>query len=241
MQRLLTNKDFAVDRASWLYHAALGKWIETARGRRVLEVGCGPGRYAAMLQSLGFDVTAVDPWSFPEWDLVRAHGNAVFMDQIKAEHLPFPDQCFDHVTCIGTLLYVGDVEKSLAEMRRVLRPGGRMLIRTVNRTNRYTRWTGRKLDPASNHLFTLPELVKSVEGAGFDVERQFTFGFFPPAAPNFWWYFSSVWLSDRIMEKIGSLGAADTRHHCIVWASRPAGPVGEIVQWPGNDGKNVYP
>jgi SAM-dependent methyltransferase len=220
MRRLLTNKDFAVDRASWLYHAALGKWIENARGRRVLEVGCGPGRYAAMLQSMGFHVTAVDPLPFPEWDLVRAYGDAVFMDQIKAEHLPFPDECFDHVTCIGTLLYVVDVEKTLAEMRRVLRPDGRILIRTVNRTNRYTRRTGRKLDPASNHLFTLPELVKSVESAGFEIERQFAFGFLPPAAPSFWWYFSNVWLTDGIMEKLGSFGPPNARHHCIVWATR---------------------
>jgi SAM-dependent methyltransferase len=221
MRRLLTNRDFAVNRASWLYHAALGQWIENARGRRVLEVGCGPGRYVSMLQTMGFDVTGVDPIPFPEWDLVRAHGDAVFMDQIKAEHLPFPDQSFDHVTCIGTLLYVGDVEKSLAEMRRVLRPGGRILIRTVNRTNRYTRRSGKKLDPISNNLFTLSELVKCVETAGFEVERQFTFGFLPSVGPSLWWYFSSVWLSDRIMENIGSIGPGDTRHHCVVWASRP--------------------
>jgi SAM-dependent methyltransferase len=220
MQRLLTNRDFVVDRASWLYHAALGEWIENARGRRVIEVGCGPGRYAAMLQSMGFDVTAVDPIRFPEWDLVRAYGSTVFMDKVQAENLPFPDQCFDHVTCMNTLLYVDDANKSLAEMRRVLRPGGRMLIRTVNRTNRYTRRTGKKLDPASNHLFTLPELVKNVESAGLEVERQFTFGFFPAAAPNFWWYFSNVWLTDGIMEKLGSLGPPDSRHHCIVWATR---------------------
>jgi SAM-dependent methyltransferase len=220
MRRLLTSRDFAVDRASWLYHAALGEWIENARGNRVLELGCGPGRYAAMLQSLGFEVTAVDPLLFPEWDLVTAHGTTLFMDKVKAEHLPFPDQSFDHVTCIGTLLYVVDVKKSLAEMRRVLRPGGRILIRTVNRTNRYTRRTGRKIDPASNHLFTLPELVETVESAGFEVERQFTFGFFPATAPNFWWYFSNVWLTDRVMEKLGALGPADARHHCIIWATR---------------------
>jgi ubiquinone/menaquinone biosynthesis C-methylase UbiE len=220
MHRLLTDKDFTVDRASWLFHAALGKWIDKKQGTRVLEVGCGPGRYAAMLQTLGFEVTAVDPFPFPEWSMVRAQGGTVFMDRIKAESLPFRDQCFDHVTCIGTLLYVGDVEKSLAEMRRVLRPGGRILLRTVNRTNRYTRRTGRKLDPASNHLFTLPELVRSVEAAGFEVERQFAFGFFPSAAPSFWWYFSNVWLTDGIMEKLGSLGPPDARHHCIVWATR---------------------
>lgn len=222
MQRLLTDRNFAAGCASSFFHAALGKWIERVEGSRVLEVGCGPGRYAAMLQTMDFEVTAVDPIRFPEWDLVRARGSSIFMDKVGAENLPFPDQCFDHVTCMNTLLYVEDSGKSLAEMRRVLRPGGRILIRTVNRTNRYTERTGRKLDPASNHLFTLPELVKDVENAGFEVERQFTFGFFPSVAPNFWWYFSNVWLTDRIMEMIGSIGAADTRHHCIVWASRPA-------------------
>lgn len=220
MQRLLTDRDFAIDRASWLFHAALGKWIDTAHGKRVLEVGCGPGRYAAMLQTLGHDVTAVDPFSFPEWNSVKARGNAVFMDGVKAEALPFPDQSFDHVTCIGTLLYVDDVEKSLAEMRRVLRPGGRLLIRTVNSGNRFTRRTGQKLDPASKHLFTLPELVKRCEDAGFEVSNQFMFGCLPAFSPGLWWYFSSVWLADSTMEKLGSLGAPETRHHCVVWASR---------------------
>jgi SAM-dependent methyltransferase len=220
LRRLLTDKDFTEDRASWLFHAALGKWIDKKQGTRVLEVGCGPGRYAAMLQTLGFEVTAVDPFPFPEWSMVRAQGGAVFMDQIKAEKLPFPDESFDHVTCIGTLLYVDDVERSLGEMRRVLRPGGRILLRTVNRGNRYTRRTGKKLDPASHHLFTLPELAEHCNAAGFEVSNNFLFGFMPPFFTNFWWYFSNVWLSDSAMERLGSLAAPEARHHCIVWATR---------------------
>ena len=220
LRRLLDDREFATDRASWLFHAGLGKWITKDHGSRVLEVGCGPGRYAALLQTLGFEVTAVDPFKFPEWEIVSARGNTKFLDGIRAENLPFPDESFDHVTCIGTLLYVNDVQKSLAEMKRVLRPGGRILIRTVNRGNLYTQRTGRKLDIASNHLFTLPELVSDCQRAGFDVSNEFLFGCLPPFFPGFWWYFSNVWLSDTTMETLGSFGRPEMRHHCIVWGSR---------------------
>src|ERR1035437_168938 len=78
MKRILTDRHFATDRANWLYHAGLGNWIDKTSGTRVLEVGCGPGRYMAMLQTLGFQVTGIDPFSFSEWEMVRTYGESVF-------------------------------------------------------------------------------------------------------------------------------------------------------------------
>lgn len=221
IEQLLKSPDFTLERAGWMYHANIGNWIDPALGRTVLEVGCGPGRYAAMMQTLGLDVVGVDPFSFDEWDLIASHGTAKFMSGVFAENLPFPDASFDHVTCIGTLLYVKDPVASLQEMLRVLKPGGRLLVRTVNRTNRFTRRTGAKLDPSSNHLFTRDELRRLVEQNGFVVDRSGGFGFLPPYSPSFWWYLSSVWLTDSALETWGEMGDPEAAHHCLVWAHKP--------------------
>ena len=80
---------------------------------------------------------------------LRQETSAELIESVFAEHLPFPDQYFDHAVCLGALLYFKDPRQALLEMRRVLKPGGRVVLRTVNKENLYTLWTRRKLDPAS--------------------------------------------------------------------------------------------
>jgi SAM-dependent methyltransferase len=202
--RILNDPGFLERAAAHVQHAHLATELPR-NGGHVLELGCGPGKYVAMLARLGFDVTGVDPFTFPTWDAIRAVTNATLMDGVRAEALPFPDRHFDHVVCLGTLLYVQDPARALAEMRRVLKPGGKLIVRTVNRNNLYSRRTRRPIDPSSKNLFSLDELATDISSAGFTVERSFAYGLFPPWLPNFWWYLTSVWFPIWVQDVLSAL------------------------------------
>lgn len=175
-------------------YCRLAQWLpQPAEKQHVLEVGCGPGKYVALLSALGFTVTGVDPHEFPQWERLRdAHGCRL-MNRVHAEKLPFPDRSFDHVTCLGTLLYLKDPDQGFREIRRVLRPGGQLIVRNVNRGNHYTRRTGMPLDPASQNLYTMNELRSFLESHGFAIEDSYAWGYFPARWIGFHWYLMNVW------------------------------------------------
>jgi SAM-dependent methyltransferase len=92
-------------------------------GRRVLDLGCGKGRFAAHLTEAGAEVVGLD---VSKGMLGKAGG----LDRVRgsAKRLPFADRSFDGVIAIEVIEHVGAVGPVLAEARRVLRPGGRLAI-----------------------------------------------------------------------------------------------------------------
>jgi SAM-dependent methyltransferase len=219
IDRLAADAGGAAELSRHPYYACIGTWLSPEQGRRVLEVGCGPGKFVAMLASLGFDVTGIDPHAFPEWDLIRGRHRVDLREGVAAEDLPFPDGSFDAAACLGALLYFEDPERGLREIRRVVRDGGRLVLRTVNRENAYTRRTGRRLDPSSRNLYTLDELERLVEAAGFRAERAFSWGFWPPVAPQLWWWLAAAWLPLRVHSALSRLTPARRRINHVVLAT----------------------
>jgi SAM-dependent methyltransferase len=109
-------------------------------GRRVLEIGCGSAPCARWLRRAGADVVAFDISAgmlSRAAELNRATGVAVPLVQADAGALPFADDSVD-VACsaFGGLPFVADVEGALAEVSRVLRPGGRF-VASVNHPMRW--------------------------------------------------------------------------------------------------------
>ncbi|HXF98332.1 MAG TPA: class I SAM-dependent methyltransferase [Gaiellaceae bacterium] len=93
-------------------------------GGHVLDVATGTGLVAAELLARGFRVTGLDVT--PEMLAVarrRLAGRARLVEG-SAEALPFPDGAFDHLTFTYLLRYVSDPGATLAELARVVRPGG---------------------------------------------------------------------------------------------------------------------
>ncbi len=98
-------------------------------GRRILDVGCGAGPLFAALRDRGAIVTGVDP-SVKMLELARRRlGEGAALQQADLnDPLPFPDDAFDDAIACLVLHYLEDWTAPLAELRRVLAPGGRLLV-----------------------------------------------------------------------------------------------------------------
>lgn len=92
---------------------------------RALDVGCGPGALTAeLVRRLGADrVSAVDP-SGPFLAAVRRDHPGVRVDRASAEELPYDDATFDLVLCQLVVHFMTDPVAGLAELARVVAPGG---------------------------------------------------------------------------------------------------------------------
>jgi ubiquinone/menaquinone biosynthesis C-methylase UbiE len=109
-----------------------------ADGGELLDVPCGFGRHAVPLAEAGYRVVGVDRSEALLAEGRRRAGDASWPQLVHADYrrLPFPDERFDAAVNLFTSLgYLGDEEdtKVLAEIRRVLRPGRRLVIETMHR------------------------------------------------------------------------------------------------------------
>lgn len=104
-----------------------------APGMLVLDLGCGPGPYHPAIAARGARTVGVDasPGMAREAAAQARAGrwpvDAVVAD---AERLPFRDDCFERVLANHMLYHVPDQARALREMRRVLKPGGRVVLAT---------------------------------------------------------------------------------------------------------------
>lgn len=126
------------DVCTWLMgvnriHRRLLELAAVEPGHRVLEIGCGPGGLVLRAQRMHPDaeVVGLDPDPLALTRARRKAGRAglsVRFDQGKAGELPYPDESFDRVLSSFMFHHLDDGEKrrALAEVRRVLRPGGQL-------------------------------------------------------------------------------------------------------------------
>jgi ubiquinone/menaquinone biosynthesis C-methylase UbiE len=105
-----------------------------AAGHRVLDVGCGTGRLARWIaEQVGptGSVVGIDPLA-ERVALARAHAGGIRFEVGQAEDLgAFDGESFDAVCLSAVFHWVSDKPKALAEIRRVLRPGGRVGVTTL--------------------------------------------------------------------------------------------------------------
>ena len=95
----------------------LGVLVDELRGKRVLEVGVGTGRFAVPLQKSGIDVVGIDiSHAMVELGLAKGLRNVVFADAVR---LPFPAKAFDVTTSNHVLHLVPDWRDALREIARV--------------------------------------------------------------------------------------------------------------------------
>jgi len=125
-----TLKNLVPGRLSWM-----DKHINW-REKQVLDLGCAGGFMAEALADRGAIVTGIDP-AEDSIAAARAHaeesGREIAYDVGVGEALPYDETAFDAVVCVDVLEHVQDLPQVLAEIARVLRPGGLVLFDTINR------------------------------------------------------------------------------------------------------------
>jgi len=94
-------------------------------GKRVVDVGCGEGRFARMLAERGAECVGVDPTPALLAQARRLGG--VTPIRAVAEHMPLRDRAFDLAVTYITLVDIPGYAEAIAEMARLLRPGGRLV------------------------------------------------------------------------------------------------------------------
>jgi SAM-dependent methyltransferase len=99
-----------------------------------LDVGCGEGRFCRMLARHGVAVTGADPTRGLIEEARRRHPEGTYLEA-PAEQLPLGDAAFDLVVSCLSLVDISDAPSAIAEMARVLKPGGRLLIANSNGFN----------------------------------------------------------------------------------------------------------
>jgi SAM-dependent methyltransferase len=149
--------------------------VEARPGERVLDLGCGAGRFVAALQRAGAEPVGVER---AEAALDRARRTAPGADLRLVEpdgSLPLDHASVDLVWCSEVLEHVADTAHLLLEVRRVLRPGGRLLV-TVPFHGRFkaalialTRFESH-FDPLGQHLrfYTRSSLAATLTDSGFE-------------------------------------------------------------------------
>jgi demethylmenaquinone methyltransferase/2-methoxy-6-polyprenyl-1,4-benzoquinol methylase len=112
---------------AYLWRIATVRAVAAQPGERILDLAAGTGTSSAALSHSGAQVVAVDfsPGMIAEGR--RKHKNIEFVEA-DIERLPFGDDEFDAVTISFGLRNVNDPKVALAEMYRVLKPGGRLVI-----------------------------------------------------------------------------------------------------------------
>lgn len=119
--------DYASQRSfDWRQRSILD-WIGVQQGKRILDVGCGPGSFAEPLTGDN-EVIGVD---FVSEMVARARQRGVCPAQGDAAGLPFPSETFDLVLCIGVLQCIEDWRGALQELVRVVVPKGTLVVATL--------------------------------------------------------------------------------------------------------------
>jgi SAM-dependent methyltransferase len=166
---------FAIEESHWWYigrRRILGSFVRSIcdrvrdRRARILDVGCGTGANLVMLSEYG-EAQGVDV-SPDALEFCHERG----LDNVRlgaAESLPYEAGEFDLVTAFDVVEHLDDDVEALREMRRVLRPGGRLLLFVPT-----FMFLWGVQDEVSHHRrrYRMHELRRAVRAAGFEVERS---------------------------------------------------------------------
>jgi len=137
---------------------------ELAAGRDVLEIGCGSGMGLPYLGRRAARVVGGD-YTMGLLREARQHLPAADLVRMDAQHLPFLDGSLDVVLMLEMIYYVADQDAAIAECRRVLRPGGKLLVCVPNPEREDF-----NPSPFSTRYPTAAMLARLLHDHGFDAE-----------------------------------------------------------------------
>lgn len=199
------------DRTEALLAWGSGRWYRRqallraglARGMQVIDVGCGTGlvaREALAVVGEEGSLIGVDPspGMLAQAELAGG-GTRVSLLEGRAEAVPLPDASADFLSMGYALRHVDDVDRAFAEFRRVLRPGGRLLVLEITRPH-----SGLGRAALKTYMRTLvPLLARLVARSG--------------QTPRLWHYYwdtiEACIAPPRVLQALSQAGFSDVRRH----------------------------
>lgn len=157
-------------------------------GRHVADVGCGDGTYALAAAQAGARVAALDR-SAAVVEVARRNaakaGRAIEFHVADAHALPFPSERYDLVLSVTVLCFVSDPRRAMAEMTRVLRPGGVVVVGELGRLSTWAAWRRLRAWGGSRtwrgaRFWTSRELRALLRSTGLVPGREHGVAYYPP-------------------------------------------------------------
>jgi SAM-dependent methyltransferase len=172
-------------------------WLKADERGRLLDVGCGNGQFLAQMQKLGWEVMGVE--LDPEAVRIAEERFGLRVFQGTLEEARLPDGSFDTVTMNHVIEHVPNPIGLLAECRRILRPGGKLVVVTPNIESLGHRlfreaWRGLEV-PRHLYIFSPRALQECAERAGLKVLKLWT-----TARSALW-----MWAASRLIRRNGIL------------------------------------
>ncbi len=162
-------------------------------GEKVLDAGCGTGLYTIRAAKAGAEITAIDPseemlgvLKSKLEELSPEVGKRIRIIHCGAENIPLPDESVDVVISVTAMEFFRDRDAALSEFRRVLKPGGRVVVGVLNSKGWWARYRRKRKNTIYEgaHFYTRKELFDVFFRYFRDVET--TNGvMLPPRTPAF--------------------------------------------------------
>ncbi len=131
-----TNTTLSTDRLKRI----CGGDLTVFNNKSVLEVGCGAGRFTEIMLKNNADVYAVDLSNAVEANYSNFSTSSNYhVFQANVYQLPFEENSFDFVVCIGVIQHTPDSEKTIESLIKYIKPGGILLIDHYDKNYPYTR------------------------------------------------------------------------------------------------------
>lgn len=143
-----------------LLDSVMLRLVGDVTGRRVLDLGCGEGRFCRMLSERGAETVGIDPTRTLVATAASRHPSGSYV-RAPAENLPFADASFELAVSYITLVDIEGYREAISEVARVLKPGGRFVVANVGFTSASSAWVrdeqGRRLyRPVDRYLEERP-------------------------------------------------------------------------------------
>ncbi len=157
-------------------YAALKGMLDLKSTDAVLDIGCGDGYWTSRIATHSGQVTGLDPDARSLSFATRFRSGAhIAYVQGFAESLPFPDGSFDKVVSVSCVEHFADPSRSIQEMARVLRPGGKIALSidsllAENSGDGFRRWHKRR--HFVTQYFDQDTFTRMLQSAGFQPEPR---------------------------------------------------------------------